>query len=96
MDINGLNLNTGDNIVYFKAFEHKRLRNRRLEGTITQITDSIITVDLGRYRESISIQDLACGAIKVMGIPEIKVTTSAINSPYRPTHELRRRDVSFL
>ena len=96
MDINGLNLKVGDNIVYFQAYVHKKSKNKRKEGTITQITDSIITVDMGRYRESISIQDLACGAIKVLGIPEIKVTTSAINSPYRPANELRRRDVSFL
>ena len=46
--------------------------------------------DLGKYRDSFTLQDLACGTVEIPGMAKIKLTTSEIHEPYRVRNEMTR------
>jgi hypothetical protein len=87
MNVGGIELNVGDRLEYCKQQGSKSTRK---EGVITQITNRVIAVDLGKYRDSFSLTDIADGTIIIPGANKIGITTSEINEPYRPRDELCR------
>ena len=91
MNIGGIDLNVGDTVNYIRYNERNSFSNPRTrEGKIIHMTDTIVTVDLGKYRDSFTLQDLACGAVKIPGMKEITLTTSEIHEPYRVRDEMTR------
>lgn len=87
MNVGGIELNVGDRIEYCKQQGSKSTRK---EGVITQITNRIVVVDLGKYRDSFSLTDIADGTIVIPGMNKIGITTSEANEPYHPRDELCR------
>ncbi len=67
----------GDMLDYTKVYGNKKVKHRK--GIITQVTDTLIAIDLGKYRDSFTIQDLACGEVIIPGLGEVDVTTSEAN-----------------
>jgi hypothetical protein len=91
MNIGGIELNVGDTVSYIRYNEYSsRSGPRNREGKIIHMTDTIITVDLGQYRDSFSLQDLACGTVEIPGMNPISITTSEIHEPYRARDELTK------
>jgi hypothetical protein len=91
MNIGGIELTVGDTVSYIKYNERDSFsKPRNREGKIIHLTDTIITVDLGKYRDSFTLQDLACGSVKIPGMAEIILTTSEIHEPYRVRNEMVR------
>lgn len=83
MNIGGLDLQIGDEINYTQ-YNDKMLTNPiRKHGVIEAITNKLITVNRGKYRECINITDLACGMVVIDGMNPITVTTPEVNTPYR-------------
>jgi len=87
MNVGGIELNVGDRIEYYKQQGNKSMRK---EGVITQITNRVVVVDLGKYRDSFSLTDIADGTIVIPGMNKVDITTSEANEPYRPRDELCR------
>lgn len=87
MNVGGIELNVGDRLEYYKQQGSKSTRK---EGIITQITNRVIAVDLGKYRDSFSLTDIADGTIVIPGMNKIGITTSEVNEPYHPRDELCR------
>lgn len=82
MFIGDTEFNKGDPISYIRYTNgHNQPKHR--QGIIEHVTDSIITVNLGKYRDSFTLQDLVCGVVKIPGLPKIKLTTSETKKPYR-------------
>jgi hypothetical protein len=91
MNIGGIDLNVGDTVNYIRYNERNSFsKPRTREGKIIHMTDTIVTVDLGKYRDSFSLQDLACGTVEIPGMAEIILTTSEIHEPYRVRDEMTR------
>lgn len=91
MNIGGIELNVGDTISYIRHNERNSFsKPRDREGKVIHMTDTIITVDLGKYRDSFTLQDLACGTVEIPGMKEIILTTSEIHEPYRVRDEMVR------
>ncbi len=91
MNIGGIDLNVGDTVNYIRYNERNSFsKPRTREGKIIHMTDTIITVDLGKYRDSFTLQDLACGTVEIPGMKEIILTTSEIHEPYRVRNEMVR------
>lgn len=91
MNIGGIELNVGDTVSYIRYNERNSFsKPRDREGKVIHMTDTIVTVDLGKYRDSFTLQDLACGAVKIPGMKEIILTTSEIHEPYRVRDEMAR------
>lgn len=91
MNIGGIELNVGDTVSYDR---HRYVSNKsnpqRFEGVIVDIQGKVIAVDLGKYRDSFTLQDLACGTVEIPGMAKIKLTTSEIHEPYRVRDEMER------
>jgi hypothetical protein len=91
MNIGGIDLNVGDTVSYDR---HRYVSNKsnpqRFEGVIVDIQGKVIAVDLGKYRDSFTLQDLACGTVEIPGMKEIILTTSEIHEPYRVRDEMVR------
>lgn len=91
MNIGGIELNVGDTVSYDR---HRYVSNKsnpqRFEGVIVDIQGKVIAVDLGKYRDSFTLQDIACGTVEIPGMAKIKLTTSEIHEPYRTRDELTR------
>lgn len=98
MNIGGIELNVGDSIDYTKTTSRSGYgeKSKQYAGVIAHLTDKIITVDLGKYRDTFTINDLACGVIVIPGMKEIEVTTDEINAPYRPLRSELLRDTEFI
>lgn len=91
MNIGGIELNVGDTVSYIRHNERNSFsKPRDREGKVIHMTDTIVTVDLGKYRDSFTLQDLACGTVEIPGMKEIILTTSEIHEPYRVRDELVR------
>ena len=92
MEIGGISLNVGDPIEYTRNKDgHKKPKS--FKGIIASLAGSIITVDLGKYRDSFTIQDLACGAVTIPGMNPIVITTSEIYEPIREPIEREEKAV---
>ena len=92
MEIGGISLNIGDPIAYTRNKDGHR-KPKSFKGIIASLAGSIITVDLGKYRDSFTIQDLACGAVTIPGMNPIVVTTSEIYEPIREPIEREEKQV---
>ncbi len=91
-NVGGLELEIGDPIEYTRNKDgHKKPKS--FKGIIASLAGSIITVDLGKYRDSFTIQDLACGAVTIPGMNPIVVTTSEKNEPVREPIEREEKAV---
>lgn len=98
MNIGGIDLNVGDRIEYTKHTPGSGYgaKTKQYSGVISHMTEKIITVDLGKYRDTFTINDLACGTIVIPGMKEIEITTSEINTPYRPLRSEMIRDTEAI
>ena len=83
MNLGSAELNIGDSIEYFRNNSDKRRHLKPQRGVIISLTSTLITFVLGKDRDSISIQDIACGEVDIPGLPKISLTTAEVNAPYR-------------
>jgi len=91
MNIGGIELNVGDTVSYDRyRYVSNKSKPQRFEGVIVDIQGTVIAVDLGKYRDSFTLQDIACGTVEIPGMAKIKLTTSEIHEPYRTCDELTR------
>lgn len=91
MNIGGIELNVGDTISYDRyRYVSNKSKPQRFEGVIVDIQGTVIAVNLGKYRDSFTLQDLACGTVEIPGMKEIILTTSEIHEPYRVRDEMVR------
>ena len=80
MKIGEMKLNADDPIKYIR-YTNGHNKPKHLQGIIAHATDTIITVNLGKYRDSFSLQDLACGVVEIPGLPKITLTSK---KPLKP------------
>ena len=83
MNIGGVELKVGDPIKYIKYGDTPSTRTRHKQGVITHMTNKIITVNLGKYRDSFTLFDIADKTVEIEGISRIKLQTDEVNAPFR-------------
>ena len=83
MKIGETELNAGDPIGYIRYPFNGHTNPKHLKGLIAHTTDTIVTINLGKYRDSFTLQDLVCGVIEIPGLPSITLTSSKAKEHYR-------------
>jgi len=82
MKIGETELNAGDPIEYIKYPANQHTNPKHLKGIVEHTTDTIIAVNLGKYRDSFTLQDLVCGVVEIPGLPDITLTSSKAKEHY--------------